>query len=60
MYDNGVLYNESMHTIQCLHKSNATLERDSVDLTTNAYGLQLLEFCKSNDFFILKYLFSRY
>ena len=52
-YDNGVLYNESMHTIQCLHKSKATLERDSVDLTTNVYGLQLLEFCKSNDFFIL-------
>ena len=52
-YDNGVLYEESMQTIQCLHKSNVALERDSADLITNAYGLKLLEFCKSNDFFIL-------
>ena len=52
-YDNGILYNESMYTLQCMLKSNATLERDSADLTTNAYGLQLLEFCKSNELYIL-------
>ena len=53
MYDNGVMFDESMNAVHCLLKCNVSIDRASADLITNAYGNQMLEFCKSNDLFIL-------
>ena len=53
MYDNGVMFDESMNAVHCLLKCNVSIDRASADLITNTYGNQMLEFCKSNDLFIL-------
>ena len=38
----------------CFEQTGVSLERKSSDSTINQYGYNLLEFCKSNDLFILK------
>lgn len=42
-----------MHVFYYLNKSNVPLQRKSKDCRTNAYGQQLLKFCKSYDLLIL-------
>ena len=47
------LYAENMHMFQVLQQNNITLNRQNLDTRTNAYGHQMIEFCKNNNLFIL-------
>ena len=51
--DDSILSNENMNILYKVQQCKLPLERRSADPTTNTYGLQMLEFCKSNDLFIL-------
>ena len=42
-----------MKVLDCLLKCNLPINRRSADPVTNAYGKQLIEFCQSNDLFII-------
>lgn len=53
MYDNDVLTRENAETLQHFESNNVPLDRNTVDTMTNAYGYQLLDFCRSNDIFIV-------
>ena len=53
IHDDNFLQTENAQIISTFEQCNIPLERRSADSTTNTYGLQLLEFCKSNDLFIL-------
>ena len=53
-----MLGDESLHmereeTFRNFEKCNISLERNSADTKTNAYGYQLINFCKNNNVFIL-------
>ena len=50
---NEDLYNENLFVLNYFDKYDILLQRNSADLSTNFYGQQLLEFCKSNNNFIL-------
>lgn len=51
--NDDTLYSESMQVLDCLLKCNLPINRRSADPVTNAYGKQLIEFCQSNDLFII-------
>ena len=53
MYDNDILTNENAETPQHFESNNVPLDRNTVDTMTNAYGYQLLDFCRSKDIFIV-------
>ena len=53
MYDNDILTNENAEKLQHFESNNVPLDRNTVDTMTNAYGYQLLDFCRSNDIFIV-------
>ena len=53
MYDNDILTSENAETLQHFESNNVPLDRNTVDTMTNAYGYQLLDFCRSNDIFIV-------
>lgn len=53
LHDDNILQTESAHILSKLEEYGVPLERRSADSTTNTYGLQLIELCKSNDLFIL-------
>ena len=50
---NEDLYNENVYMLNYFDKYDILLQRNSADLSINFYGQQLLEFCKSNNIFIL-------
>ena len=49
----GDLSREREETFRNFETADIPLERNSVDLNTNAYGYQLTDFCKNNSVFIL-------
>ena len=50
---NEDLYNENLYILHSFDKYDILLQRNSADQSVNFYGQQLLEFCKSNNIFIL-------
>ena len=50
---NSEMYNEHVKVMQCFENQNVSLKRSNIDKTTNYYGSQLIDFCKSNTIFIL-------
>ena len=58
IYGNEDLYQENLKILQYFEKNEIPLERKNADITVNAYGYQLLEFCKNNNIFILNGRFN--
>lgn len=56
---NDDLYRENVEILDCFDRYNIPLERNSVDLTINFYGQQLLELCKYNNIFKLNGRFGK-
>ncbi|MEW8546895.1 MAG: reverse transcriptase family protein [Candidatus Thiodiazotropha sp.] len=53
IYGNDDLYHENLDILNCFEMYGIPLERQTADEITNLYGSQLLDFCKSNNVFIL-------
>ena len=53
VHGNDLLYAENMYMFQVLECNNIKLNRHNLDKSTNAYGYQMVEFCKNNNLFIL-------
>ena len=53
VYGNDDLLSENLEIIQCFDKCHIPLERKNIDTVSNAYGQQLIEFCKNNNIFML-------
>lgn len=53
MHDNDVLTCENAEMLHQFECNNVPLDRNTADTTTNAYGYHLLEFCRSNNMFIV-------
>ena len=51
--NDDILTYENEEISYCFEYNNVPLKRKSADTSTNAYGYQMLDFCKSNDLFIL-------
>ena len=54
LHDHNILQTENAQIMSTIKECGVSLESQSADSTTNTYGLQLLEFCKSTGLFILK------
>ena len=50
---NDDLYQENLDIFNCIEIYGIPLQRQTADENTNLYGSQLLDFCKSNNVFIL-------
>ena len=53
LQNDNLMYEENLEVMHCLDENNFPLDRHSADTTTNVYGKQLIEFCQSNDLFII-------
>ena len=51
--NDDILTYENEEISYCFEYNNVPLKRKSADTSTNAYGYQMLDFCKSNDLVIL-------
>ena len=51
--NDDILTYENEELSYCFEYNNVPLKRKSADTSTNAHGYQMLDFCKSNDLFIL-------
>ena len=51
--NDDTLYRVSMQVLDCLLNCYLLINRRSADPVTNAYAKQLIEFCQSNDLFII-------
>ena len=50
---NEDLHREKDELFQLFKVSNTPVNRENIDHTTNAYGYQLIDFCRNNNMFIL-------
>lgn len=52
-YGNYELTNESLQILHSFERYNISVTRENADSTVNAYGYKIIDFCKSNDIYIL-------